>query len=246
MKLQEFFKEVLITNKGHAVFVIFALLTTSVLGCASNVPVIRPDESSHIGVISGPERNYYLQPGDQIDVKFFYDPELNETVTIRPDGKISLQLVEEIEATGLTPAELDKIITERYGEELERPEVAVIVRTFGGQKVYVGGEVKSPRTLTLTGDLTVMQSIIDAGGLTKSAKKTEIVVIRRGSDYKPVPYKINLEKLLAGQEKDIRLQPFDIVYVPKSTISNVNEWIDKYIRLMIPIPISVGYWWGGN
>lgn len=246
MKLQEFFKEVLITNKGHVVFVIFALLTTSVLGCASNVPVIRPDESSHIGVISGPERNYYLQPGDQIDVKFFYDPELNETVTIRPDGKISLQLVEEIEATGLTPAELDKIITERYGEELERPEVAVIVRTFGGQKVYVGGEVKSPRTLTLTGDLTVMQSIIDAGGLTKSAKKTDIVVIRRGSDYKPVPYKINLEKLLAGQEKDIRLQPFDIVYVPKSTISNVNEWIDKYIRLMIPIPISVGYWWGAN
>ncbi len=246
MKLQEFFKEVFITNKGHVVFVIFTLLTASVLGCASNVPVIRPDESSHIGVISGPERNYYLQPGDQIDVKFFYDPELNETVTIRPDGKISLQLVEEIEAAGLTPAELDKIITERYGEELERPEVAVIVRTFGGQKVYVGGEVKSPRTLTLTGDLTVMQSIIDAGGLTKSAKKTEIIVVRRGSDYKPVPYKINLEKLLAGQEKDIRLQPFDIVYVPKSTISNVNEWIDKYIRLMIPIPISVGYWWGAN
>ena len=246
MMLQVSFKEIFVTNKVPMVFVIFALLAANILGCASNAPVIRPDESSQILITSSPERNYYLQPGDQIDIKFFYDPELNETVTIRPDGKISLQLVEEIEVAGLTPAELDKIITERYGEELKSPEVAVIVRSFGGQKVYVGGEVKSPKTLTLTGELTVMQSIIDAGGLTDSAKKTEIIVIHRGSDYEPVPYKINLERLLAGQEKDISLQPFDIVYVPKSKIDNVNEWIRKYVRNMIPVPFSVGYYWGTN
>jgi polysaccharide export outer membrane protein len=237
MTLQVSFKEI---------FVIFALLAANILGCVSNASVVRPDESSRVRITGSPERNYYLQPGDQIDIKFFYDAELNETVTVRPDGKISLQLVEEIEAAGLTPAELDKIITDRYGEELKSPEVVIIVRSFGGQKVYVGGEVKSPKTLLLTGGLTVMQSIIDAGGLTSSAKKTGIIVIHRGSDYEPVPYKINLERLLAGQEEDIGLQPFDIVYVPKSKIDNVNEWVRKYIRNMIPVPISAGYYWGAN
>lgn len=216
------------------------------MGCTSDTPVIRPGESLQTQVINPPERNYYLQPGDKIDIKFFYDPELNETVTIRPDGKISLQLVEEIKAAGLTPAELDKIITERYGQELRRPEVAVIVRSFGGQRVYVGGEVKSPKTITLTGDLTVMESIIDAGGLKDTAKKEQVMLIRRGPDHKPLLYQIDLKKLLAGTQKDIKLQPFDIVFVPKSKIDNINEWVNKYIRLMIPIPLSVGYWWGGG
>ena len=155
-----------------------------------------------------------------------------------------MQLVEEIEAAGHTPAELDKIITKRYKKELKRPEIAVIVRSFGGQKVYVGGEVNSPKTLTLAGDLTIMQSIIDAGGLKNTAEKKNIILVRRGPDCKPLPHQINLEELLAGTQKDIKLLPFDIVYVPKSTVSNINEWISKYIRRNIPIPFSMGYTWG--
>jgi polysaccharide export outer membrane protein len=242
--MKGFFKGAFIAGNVLIISLILAFLVASFLGCASNAP-LRPEGSSQIEPAGTPEPNYYLQPGDEMDIKFFYNPDLNETVTVRPDGRISLQLVEEIEAAGLTPAELDKIITERYSKELDNPEVAVIVRSFTGQKVYVGGEVNSPRTLPLTGNLTVMQAIVDAGGLTRMAKNKDIIVIRRGSDYKPLPRKINLEALLEGNEKDIRLQPYDIVYVPKSKIDNINEWINKYIRLMIPIPFSAGYWMGG-
>jgi protein involved in polysaccharide export with SLBB domain len=84
---------------------------------------------------------YIIQPGDQLDIKFFYNPELNENVTVRPDGLISLQLVDEVHASGLTPAQLDDLLTQKYSRELKKPMVTVIMRSFTMQRVYVGGEV---------------------------------------------------------------------------------------------------------
>ena len=77
-----------------------------------------------------PTAAYIIQPGDQLDIKFFYNPELNESVTVRPDGKISLQLVDEVQTAGLQPAELDEMLTRRYSQELKKPEVTVIVKSF--------------------------------------------------------------------------------------------------------------------
>ena len=77
------------------------------------------------------EQEYRIQVGDQLDIKFFYNAELNEQVTVRPDGRISLQLVREITTAGLTPAELTDLLTNKYAKELKKPEVTVIVRSFG-------------------------------------------------------------------------------------------------------------------
>jgi len=83
--------------------------------------------------------DYFLQPGDNLDIRFYKNPELNENVTIRPDGRISLEPIGDITAAGLTPVQLDKALTEKYSTEIKNSIITVIVKTFGGQRIYVGG-----------------------------------------------------------------------------------------------------------
>ena len=188
------------------------------------------------------EQEYRLQAGDQLDIKFFYNPELNEQVTIRPDGRISLQLVHEIMAVNLTPQELTDLLTQKYAPELKKPEIAVIVRSFSAQKIYVDGEVTKPGMVPLIGFMTVLQAISHAGGMKDTARTSEVVIIRRGENNKPLVAQVNLRKVIDGTDmgQDIVLRHSDIVYVPKSPIGNVNKWVDLYIRKNIPISISTG------
>jgi protein involved in polysaccharide export with SLBB domain len=179
---------------------------------------------------------YVINPGDELDIKFFYTPTLNEKVTVRPDGQISLQLVGEIAAAGRTPAGLNELLIERYAGELKQPEVTVIVRSFSAQKIYVNGEVGQPTLLDLTTRTTVLQSIASAGGFKDTARKHEVIVIRRGTNGEPLVTTVNLEKVIDGTDmtQDIALLPYDLVYVPKSTIANMNTWVDQYISGMLP------------
>jgi protein involved in polysaccharide export with SLBB domain len=190
-----------------------------------------------------PEQPYKIQIGDQLDVKFFYNPELNEQVTVRPDGHISLQLVHEIGCAGLTPAELTKLLAEKYAPELKQPEITVIVRSFGAQKIFVDGEVTKPGMLPILGLMTVLQAISQAGGMKESARVDEVIIIRRGAANRPLAFPVNLQKALDGTDmsQDIALAPFDIVYVPRSPVADVNMWIDQYIRKNVPFPISFQY-----
>jgi protein involved in polysaccharide export with SLBB domain len=181
--------------------------------------------------------------GDQLDIKFFYNPELNEQVIVRPDGCISLQLVQKVKAVGLTPEELAEFLTEKYAAELKQPEITVIVRSFGAQKVYVDGEVAKPGMLSLLGFMTVLQAISQAGGLKETARMSEVIIIRHGSDSQPFAFPVNVRKVIDGTDirQDIPLKPFDIVYVPRSPIVNINVWVDQYIRKNIPFYTSFGY-----
>jgi polysaccharide export outer membrane protein len=105
------------------------LLAASLIGCATNPAIQKAIPVSEMPQAQEPAA-YVIRPGDQLDIKFFYNPELNESVTVRPDGKISLQLVDEVQASGLQPAELDAMLTEAYSRELKKPMVTVIVRSF--------------------------------------------------------------------------------------------------------------------
>ncbi len=190
-----------------------------------------------------PLQEYRIQPGDQLDIKFFYNPELNEQIIVRPDGKISLQLVTELMAAGTTPGQLTEQLKQAYGVELKRPEVAVIVRTFNDQRVYVDGEVLRPGVVTLPGPMTVLQSIAQAGGMKETARYSEVIVIRKNGQEKPTTLVVDLEQAIDGTDlqQDIRLLPHDIVFVPRSRIANVNVWVDQYIRRNVPIPVGLGY-----
>jgi polysaccharide export outer membrane protein len=166
--------------------------------------------------------NYRIQVGDTLDIKFFYNPELNEKdLPVRPDGYISLQLVDEVSVLGLTPKDLQDLLKKKYEvTELRDVEVVVIVRSFSRQRVFVDGEVGLPTSVPVMGQLTIMQAIAYARGLRDTARLREVILIRRGKDYKPEIRTVNLEKVLDGTDlgQDILLKAFDIVYVPKSPV----------------------------
>jgi protein involved in polysaccharide export with SLBB domain len=187
---------------------------------------------------------YRIQPGDQLDIKFFYNPELNELlIPVRPDGRISLQLAGEIRAAGMTPAELTRALEEKYAVELKKPEVTVIVRTFSGRLVFVDGEVGRAGLVNLVGPMTILQSLSQTGGFRATARRNEVILIRRDANHRPTIHTVNLEKALDGTDmsQDAFLQPFDIVYVPRSPIANAALWVDQYIRRMVPFSVGAGY-----
>jgi protein involved in polysaccharide export with SLBB domain len=185
-----------------------------------------------------------LGPGDVIDVKFRVWPELDYQQTIRPDGRISLQLIDDVIAAGRTPQELDNHLTERYTSKLKAPEITVIVVSLAGQNVYVGGEVQNPGLLALTGNMSALQAVIHSGGLKESARANSAIIIRKGPDNQPVPIPLNLETAMMGNaaSTDMQLQPNDVIYVPKTTIAKVNNFIRQYIEeLFLFRGISLGF-----
>ncbi len=214
-------------------------------GCGSLVNNPTPLSELKAQTRPSTEQEYLIQQGDLLDIKFYYNRELNEQIRVRPDGRISLQLAHDILAEGQTPAQLTAALNEKYSKELKTPEITVIVRSFSSQKIFVGGEVNRPGILELNRPMTVLQSIFGAGGTKDTARSSEIIVIRRGADNRPHIIPVNIEEAITGEdaEQDITLKPFDVVFVPKSRIANVNQWVDQYLSQIIPrwATFGVGY-----
>ena len=237
-------------NKGKGMIMkkvlIFNLLIFPVIfnltGCGGKDTTPPPIENPPVyGEVMG---DYYLQPGDNLDVKFFYNPELNDNVTIRPDGKITLQLIDEIQAAGLTPEKLDEVITDAYCEVLKEPVASVILKEFGGQRIYVGGEVNSPQVLNVVGRINALQAIFDAGGFRDNAKLSKVIIVSRGYGNLPLVREVNLKNALKGElsEKEYLLKPFDMVYVPKTNLAKSSEFITQIYKFIPPrIGLSFQY-----
>ena len=222
------------------VTVIFGLL----FGCAPQQSNIAPEAAALTTLSSGEPTSYFIQPGDQLDIKFFYNPELNETLTVRPDGIISLQLVDEVHAAGITPSQLDDRLTEKYSHELKKPVITVIVKSFGSQRIYVGGEVNRQGLINLRAGMTPFQAVLNAGGFKETAKPESAIVIRKGAGNRPVPIEINLTDSTHGKSGNavFLLQPHDIVFVPKTAIAKANKFVNQYIEnLLLFRGVSLGF-----
>jgi polysaccharide export outer membrane protein len=183
---------------------------------------------------------YRLESGDEIEIKVFEIPELADRVRIRPDGKISLLLLDDVQATGLTPAELDQVLTKGYSMYYLNPRVTVIVRAFSGQRVYVGGEVNEPGMLQLAGELSLLGAVMEAGGFRPSAKRSSVILLRKGENG-PEVRRLNLDEMLARGAPDIELQPFDVVFVPRTFIAKANQFVQQYIRDLLPVATSANF-----
>ncbi|HEV3215904.1 MAG TPA: polysaccharide biosynthesis/export family protein [Vicinamibacterales bacterium] len=159
-------------------------------------------------------KDYRIGPEDLLDISVWKNPELSRTVPVRPDGKVSLPLVNDIQAAGLTPTDLRLQLTQKFSEYIPAPEVAVIVREVHSVKVAVVGSVKTPGRYELKSPATVLELIALAQGLTDFASRDRIVILRQTNGMATrIPF--NYRKVAAGDDQaNLVVQPGDIIVVP--------------------------------
>src|SRR5579872_4322583 len=156
---------------------------------------------------------YRLGPEDVIEVFVWKQPELTTTVVIRPDGRISLPVTNELEASGKTAVQLQKEITEKLREYVTQPMVNVIVKQVNSLKISVLGEVRKPDVYRIKNQVTVLDAIAMAGGFTDLARPNRVIVLRNAPTG-PQRIKINVKQVVADDSRaPFYLQPLDTVYV---------------------------------
>jgi polysaccharide export outer membrane protein len=159
---------------------------------------------------------YRIGPDDVLTIHVWKEPEASiPEAVVRSDGRISLPMVKEVEAAGLTPPELERALTEKFSQFIHQPEVTVLVKQINSLKVFVVGGVKKEGSIRLHGSMTVLQALAEAGGLTEFAKKKRIYVMRTENG-KPSRIPFNYEAVLRGQaEQDFPVKPGDTIVVPQ-------------------------------
>ena len=172
-------------------------------------------------------RRYQLRSADVLELSFPYTPEFNQTVTIQPDGYISLRGVDGIRVEGQTIPEAIKSLQTAYTKVLHDPEINVELKDFEKPYFIVGGEVGHPGKFDLRGETSVTEAVAIAGGLKDSAKYSQVLLFRRVPDGWAQTKKLNMKKMLhdANLEEDAYLQPGDFLYVPKSAFSKIERFI---------------------
>jgi len=225
--------------------IVFFALIFVVAGCAHNMPPTNYElaAADRLVVQDAAKVEYHIDVGDTLDIKFFYNPELNTTVTVRPDGKISLQLVGEVAVLGDTVEDLQSLIGKKYAAVLKSPEVTVNVAGFGGWKVYVGGEVGAPGIVSLTDAKTVFQAVLVTGGFKETANPKTVLLVRRGQDGLVNARTIDLQGVINGKslDADMSLHPLDIVFVPKTRIAEADKFVAQYIKQIIPVDMQAAF-----
>jgi polysaccharide export outer membrane protein len=163
---------------------------------------------------SGPPL-YIIQPNDVLQVFVWKEDKLSTKVTVRPDGRISLPLVQDMQAAGLNPTELKEKIEESLKEYIEVPNVTVIVDAIQSYRVFVTGKVGKPGMLTSEKPITVLQALTLAGGFLEFANPTETVIIRNTGEDSTL-YKFNYPEVIKGKNfsQNMMLRSGDIVVVP--------------------------------
>ncbi|MCB1950011.1 polysaccharide biosynthesis/export family protein [Nitrosomonas sp.] len=228
---------------------VLLLCVTILTGCAD--PVVQglpsaPQYVSPVAPVAEKLNPYQIQVGDVLEIKLLLNPELEEQVTVRPDGMVSTAVAQNVPAFGRTPEELQADLNERYKKHLSEPNLAVIVKNFAPTRIYVLGEVNSPGEYISVGpNLTLLQALARAGGLKNSALTEQIMILRRGSADNPEIYAASYDNATSGLQPgaDVRLAAYDVVYVPKTTIADAYVNYEQYIQqFMRPaMGLSLGY-----
>jgi len=186
---------------------------------------------------------YRLYPGDTVAVTVHTADELSGPRDVGPDGRVSLPLAGAVMVAGLTAPEAARTMAERYASVLRDPIVEVRPQSFGSQRILVGGEVTDPGLYDMpSARIGVLEAIMLAGGPTARARRRRIVVLRRAEDGGVMAREVDLAAALDGGRADlIPLQRHDIVFAPRSGIAEVNDFVEQYVRNILPIDAAFSY-----
>jgi polysaccharide export outer membrane protein len=183
------------------------------------------------------QSRYRLKNGDTIDLTFVYVPEFNQTVTIQPDGFVTLRAAGDVRAGGLTIPELKNSVETKYTGIMKQPDVSIELKDFEKPFFLAQGEVQKPGKYDLRSDIKLSEAVAIAGGLSPNAKPSHVFLFRRTAGSGVEVKEIDLKKVLHGKDlsTDVRIQAGDMVFVPRSGMANVKEYA-QMLYWHFPLP----------
>jgi polysaccharide export outer membrane protein len=210
----------LIAKLGRAPIRVLFASFCFLLGFSAVSAFAQPAQPGAPGAPAVSGTDYHIAPGDSLNIFVWRNPELTTTVPVRPDGKISIPLVEDVTALGATPSELARLIESRLSKFVTNPNVTVLVNSFAGsydQQVRIVGEATTPKAILYKNNMTVLDAMIEVGGLTRFASGNRATLVRKTNGQQQV---INLKLDDLIKDGDVRanqpLRPGDIIIIPQS------------------------------
>jgi polysaccharide export outer membrane protein len=170
---------------------------------------------------------YELRADDVLDITFEFTPDFNQTVTVQPDGYISLRSVGDVHVGGRTVPEVTETVRTMYGNILQNPAVSILLKDFEKPSIVVGGQVGHPGKYELRGDMTATEAIAIAGGFSNSAKHSQVVLFRRVSSGWYEAKLIDVKRILKNRDlnEDTHLKPGDTLFVPQNAMSKIRQFV---------------------
>ena len=180
-------------------------------------PAQKADSTPKPAAVIAPiaDADYKIGPQDVLRIDVWKEPDISRTIPVRPDGKVSLPLLNDVQAAGLTAMQLAGSLRESLSKYLTSPQVTVTVTEINSRRIYITGEVTHPGALPLLPNMTVLQALSSAGGFTQFAKVKNIYVLRTEGG-KQVKHPFNYKEVVRGNlaEQNILLQPGDVIVAP--------------------------------
>lgn len=190
---------------------------------------------------------YRVNAGDRLKIKYFITRDMDEELTVSPDGTIAPRAIGQVRVEGSTLSGVEEIIRKGSRKELVDQKVVVALDAAAGPRIYIGGMVTSPGMIKLESSGTsILQAIVMAGGLNSEARTGQVALIRRGPDNMPMLRLVNVREMIETgfSDGDVPLVSGDIIFVPRSSIAEVNLWIDQFINRVVPFQRSFSYTMG--
>jgi polysaccharide export outer membrane protein len=200
---------------GRLRFGVAIALLMSALPLWAQDKAAAPVQSSPPAKVAVTDPNYIIGGQDMLDISVWKEPDLSRTVPVRPDGKISLPLLNDVQAAGLTPTQLAAQLTDSLKKYVADPQVTVIVTQINSQRIYILGEVNRAGAYPLLPEMTILQGLSSAGGFTQFANLKKIYMFRVENG-KQVKYPFNYKDVISGKQPDqnVSLKAGDTIVVP--------------------------------